>query len=354
MKITDIKYERLRIKFKKPFVIAIGVMEYGETLIVKMTTDEGITGYGEASPYAPVTGETLDSVLIFLELFKPALIGQNPFELEKIHKAMNRQTVGNTSAKAAIDIALHDIIGKKLGMPVYQVLGGYRNSFVTDMTVGIGEPAVMAQDALNYANDGFNVIKVKAGINPGTDIEAIKQIRKAVGDGVKLRVDANQGWDVNSAIRVMREYEKYGVDAVEQPLVHWDLDGLAYVRSRTNIMVMADESLHSPEDAMKLAKKQAVDVFNIKLMKCGGLYPAARINAIGESAGIQCMLGCMIESRLGISASASFVAAQKNVTEADLDSFRHYDESAISGGFTLENGVITMLDKPGLGVDVDF
>jgi L-alanine-DL-glutamate epimerase-like enolase superfamily enzyme len=354
MKITDIKYERLKVKFKKPFVIALGVIEYGETILVKVTTDEGIVGYGEASPFTAVTGETLESVPIVLELFKSALVGVDPVEIEKIHKIMDRVIVGNTAAKASIDIAMYDIMGKKFGMPVYKLLGGYSNSFETDMTVGIGEPHVMAQDALDYVKDGFRIIKVKAGISADADVEAIARIREAVGKDVHLRVDANQGWDVNTAIRVMAEYEKYGVEAVEQPLLYWDLDGMAYVRSHTTIPLMADESLKSPQDAMKLAKKQAVDVFNIKLMKSCGLYPALRINAIGESAGIPCMLGCMIETKLGITAAASLVAAQRNVTEADLDSFRHYDDSVMRGGFTLENGIITMLDKPGLGIEVDF
>ena len=354
MKITDIQFEKLRVKLHKPFVVAIGVIEYGETMIVKVTTDNGIVGYGEASPFSPVTGETLDSVSIFLGLFKNALLGQNPFELEKIHKIMNRLTVGNSSAKAGIDIALYDIIGKKLGMPLYQVLGGYRNSFVTDVTVGIDKPEEMAQTALNYVKSGFHIIKVKAGISPEEDLTAIRLIREAVGPDVTLRVDANQGWDVSTAVRMLMDFEAYDVEAVEQPVVYWDIDGLAYIRRQSKIPIMADESLHTPQDAMKLAKAEAVDIFNIKLMKSSGIYPALGINAIGESAGIPCMLGCMLETKLGITASASLVAAQKNITKADLDSFRHFDDSAVHGGFTLENGVLTLLDKPGLGIELSF
>ena len=354
MKITDIQFEKLRVKLHKPFVVAIGVIEYGETMIVKITTDEGITGFGEASPFSPVTGETLDSVSVFLALFKNALLGQNPFALEKIHKTMDRLTVGNSSAKAGIDIALYDIIGKKIGLPVYQILGGYSNSFLTDVTVGIDRPEEMAKTALDYVKNGFNIIKVKAGISPEEDLTAIRLIREAVGPGVKIRVDANQGWDVNTAVRMMTAFEAYDVEAVEQPVVYWDIEGLAYIRRHSKISIMADESLHNPQDAMKLAKAGAVDIFNIKLMKSGGLYPALRINAIGEAAGIPCMLGCMLETRLGLAASASLVAAQKNVTEADLDSFRHFDDSAVQGGFTLENGVMTLLEKPGLGIELNF
>ena len=352
MKITDIKYEKLSVKLPKPFVVAIGTIEYAETIIVKVFTDEGIVGFGESSPFVPVTNETLESVPIFLDIFKKALVGQNPFEIEKIHKIMNTITPGNTSAKAGIDIALYDIMGKKLEMPVYRLLGGYRSSFNVDVTVGIDKPEIMAQEALRYVKSGYKILKIKAGLDPVADVEAIRQIRQAVGESIRLRVDANQGWSVNTAIKVMRAFEEFGVDAVEQPLKYWDIDGLAYVRAASNICLMADESLHSPEDAMKLAKIRAVDIFNIKLMKAGGLYPALRINAIGEASGIPCMLGCMLETRLSNAAAAALVASQKNIIEADIDSFRHFDDTVVSGGFTVENGVMTMLEKPGLGIDL--
>ena len=354
MKITDIKYDRLKVKLAKPFIISLGIIEYAETIIVKITTDEGIIGYGEASPFAPVTGETLESVPVFLDLFKKALIGENPLGLEKIHKIMDKITVNNTSAKAGIDIALYDIIGKKLDMPVYKVLGGYSNSYMTDMTIGIDSVEEMVNTARKYVSEGFKILKVKAGLNPEEDIAAIKAIRKAVGADIRIRVDANQGWSVNSAIRTTNSLEAEGVEAVEQPLPYWDIDGMAYVRDHVTLDIMADESLHNPEDAIKLAKKQAVDVFNIKLMKSAGLYPALRINAIGEASGIRCMLGCMLETRLSITAAASLVAAQKNITEADLDSYRHYDDSVVSGGFTVSDGVVTMLEEPGLGVEINF
>ena len=355
MKITDIRYEKVRVKLAKPFVVAIGVIETCETLIIKVETDEGITGYGEASPFAPVTGELLDTIPQFIELFKPHLIGLSPLELEKVHKIMDRLTTGNTSAKAGIDIALYDIWGKWLNEPLYKILGGYRNAFVTDVTVGISTPEAMAEEALGCVREGYGVIKVKAGISPADDICAIKLIREAVGQGVALRVDANQGWDVRTAISTLRAYEEYGVEAVEQPLPWWDLDGLAFLRGQSRIRLMVDESLHSPEDALKIMKKEAADTFNIKLMKSGGIYPALRINAIAESGGVNCMVGCMLETRLGIAAGAHLVAGQKNITEADLDSFREYgDSGGISGGFTVSGGVMTLFEEPGLGIKVNF
>ncbi|MDR2182635.1 MAG: dipeptide epimerase [Clostridiales bacterium] len=355
MKITNIKWEKLRVELDKPFVIAIGVATHAETMIVKVETDEGITGYGEATPSAAVTGETIDTAAAVLPLLRDALAGQNPFSMESIHKIMASVVLRNSSAKAGIDIALYDIMGKRLGMPLYKLLGGHDNKLITDMTVSIDTPEAMAAEALAYKQQGFGVLKIKAGIDPEADMLAMGLIREAVGPKMRLRADANQGWSVNTAIKVMDVYGQYGVEMVEQPVKHWDIDGLAYIRRRTKVALGADESLHTPEDAVKLAKARAVDVFNIKLMKSGGIYPAQRINAIGEAAGIGVMLGCMMETRIGNAASAALVAAQKNITEADLDSFVHFEGAmGISGGFDLKNGVMTLSEKPGLGIEIDF
>jgi L-alanine-DL-glutamate epimerase-like enolase superfamily enzyme len=354
MKITNIKWEKLGIELEKPFVIATGTATRAETMIIKVETDEGIIGYGEAKPSLAVLGETIDTVAAVLPLFRDALKGKNPFALEDIHKTMDAVILRNSSTKAGIDIAIHDIMGKKLAMPLYRLLGGYRNSFATDMTVSIGTPEAMAREALAYKQEGYGVLKIKAGIDPEADITAMGLIREAVGPKMRLRADANQGWDVNTAIRVIDIYGQFGVEMVEQPVKYRDIDGLAYIRSRTKVALGADESLHSPEDAMRLAKAGAVDIFNIKLMKSGGIYPALRINAIGEAVGISVMLGCMMETRIGNAASAALAAAQRNITEADLDSFIHFEGKGITGGFDLENGVMTMQEKPGLGVEVDF
>ena len=314
MKITDIKWEKLQIELDKPFVIATGVSTHANTMIIKVETDEGIVGYGESYPSRAVTGETIDTVAAVLPLFRDALMGQNPFAIERIHKIMASVILRNSSAKAGIDIALYDIMGKKLGLPLYQLLGGHGNTLTTDMTVSIDTPEAMAAEALVYKQQGYRVLKIKAGIDPDADVKAMRLIREAVGPHMRLRADANQGWSVNTAINVINAYKQYGVEMVEQPVKHWDVDGLAYIRSRVKVALGADESLHTPEDAMGLAQAEAVDIFNIKLMKSGGIYPALRINAIGEAGGIHVMLGCMMETRIGNAASAALVAAQKNIT----------------------------------------
>jgi len=352
MKIINISCKRLDVPLDKPFVIATGIATQAETMIVMIETDEGIIGYGEAEPSLAVTGETIETVEAVLPLLASRLIGLNPFAIERVHKIMDRIIVRNSAAKAGIDIALYDIMAKKLGMPLYALLGGDCNMVTTDMTVGIDEPQLMAAEAAKYKTAGYSVLKIKAGLDANADADAMRLIREAVGHDMRLRADANQGWSVNEAIRTIDIYEKYGVEMVEQPVKYWDVDGLAYIRRRTKIAIGADESLHTPEDAMGLAKAEAADLFNIKLMKCGGIYHALRINAIAEAAGIRVMLGCMMETRIGNTAAAALVAAQSNITEADLDSHVYFENQGITGGFYVKDGVMHLSDAPGLGVCV--
>lgn len=355
MKITDIKFEKLRIKLKKPVVVSFGVIEYGESIILKIETDEGYCGFGEAAPLAAVTGEVLDNVISVLLMFKKELIGKDPLDIETIHTIMDGIIIGNTSAKAAIDIALYDIKGKIMNAPLYKVLGGFDSKVQTDITISIDKPEKMAVEALERVKEGFRILKLKAGINPEDDIEAVKLIREAVGESIRIRIDANQGWNVNSSINTIKKLEEFNVDAIEQALPHWDLDGTAYIRNKSNTKIMIDESLHSPIDAIKAIKKNAVDTFNIKLMKSSGIYPAIKINNIAEASGVNCMLGCMLETRIGITAAANLIASKKNITEADLDSFMFCEElEGISGGFVMDGDIMNLVNKPGLGIEVNL
>lgn len=355
MKIIDLKYEKIKVKLKKPFVVALGVVEYCETVIVKISTDEGYCGYGEGAPFSPVTGESLDTVLFTLETFKGLLIGQDPLAIERIHYIMDRTIIGNTAAKAAIDIALYDIKGKVMNAPLYKILGGFDNKVQTDMTIGIASPEEMAEEAKQRVSEGFRILKIKAGISPENDIEVIRLIREAVGYKIRLRMDANQGWNVNDAIRVSQALEEYKVDAIEQALPYWNIEGAAIIRKRTSVKVMLDEAIHDHVDALKAVKTQSADLLNIKLMKSCGLYKAEKINAVAEAAGINCMVGCMLEARIAITAAASLVAAKRNITEADLDTFMYCQESElIKGGFERDCDILTLLDKPGLGIEVNM
>ncbi len=357
MKITDLKVEVVKIPLKKPFRIAFAVQDHSVNVLVKVMTDEGIWGIGEAAPFEPVTGESTATVLEVLKVFKQGLIGMDAFNIEGIHEMMNRLFVGNSAAKAAVDIAMYDIKGKAMGQPLYKVLGGHSNQFVSDMTIGLDTPENMAKEAKERVQkDGYTVLKVKAGINPADDIRALTLIREAVGENVRLRVDANQGYTVNDAVRTLKAFEKIGVEAVEQCLPWWNMDGAKFIRSKVDLKVMLDESIHSPIDAARACKIDAADLLNIKLMKCGGLYQAEKINAIAEANHVQCMVGCMLETKVAITAGASLVAAKRNITEADCDSFLYAvdPEMGMPGGFTIKDGVFTLSEKPGLGLDIDF
>lgn len=355
MKIVDMKWCVLDPVPKVKFKIALTSEAKDRSLLLKVITDEGIVGYGEACAFEPVTGDTYQDIEIFFENIKSRLIGQDPLCIEKIHRIMDKYIVGKTAGKAAVDFALYDIMGKKAGLPVYKLLGGNSNKVNSDMTIGIDTPDEMTKLAKKYVDEGFKILKIKIGLNEEDDLEAIRKIREAVGDDVSLRLDANQGYGKKQAVNVMKKMEKYGVDEIEQPLPYWDFAGMKFVKDHISQEVMMDESIHSPKDTIRAIKEEATDIINIKLMKAGGIFPALKINAIAEAAGYKCMVGCMSETRVGIAAGAAITAAKGNIEYADLDSYRMVEEiDFIKGGFTQEGGIITLSEKPGLGLEIDF
>lgn len=357
MKITSLQMEVIHIPMKHPFKVAFAEISESTSVLVKICTEDGVCGYGEAAPFGPVTGESVEGVLSALKLFRQGLVGMDAMDIEGAHAMMDRLLVHNTSAKCAVDIALYDIRGKVMGQPLYKVLGGGCATVENDVTIGIGSPEAMAKEAKERVEAGYRILKIKAGICPDDDIQALKLIRQAVGDGIRLRVDANQGYDVATSILTLERMAELGVEAVEQCLPYWDIEGSAQIRSRVKgVKIMVDESLHGPHEAFAICKSGAADIMNIKLMKCGGLYPAGKINAIGEAAGVTCMVGCMMETKIAITAGISLVASRRNITEADCDSFLYSKdpEMGMPGGFTFSGGTFTLSDQPGLGLDINF
>lgn len=358
MRITDVIIEKIHIDLLEPFKIAFAELDYTENVLIKITTDEGYTGYGEAAPFAPVTGETIEGTLAVLKTFREGLIGMDPMDLEKVHEMMDGLILHNGSSKCAVDIALHDIRGKVMNQPLYKVLGGYQSVVQNDITIGISTPEKMAEKAKQYVSElGYRILKIKAGINAADDIKTMMMIREAVGPDIRIRVDANQGYDVSKAVYALNGMKAAGVEAVEQCLPYWDFDGSAFLRSKIEgIQIMLDESIHTPIDAARAAKTGAADILNIKLMKCGGLYRAGQISTIAENFGMTCMVGCMLETKIAITAGISMVASRKNITEADCDSFMYYkdSETGMTGGFTRDRDLFTLLEKPGLGIEINF
>ncbi len=352
MKITDIKTHLLQVPLMEPFHIALGVITDVTSVLVEVQTDEGITGYGEGAPGVLITGENLEGTEASIRLFREKLIGTDPRDLEKVNAIMNRASYQAPTAKAAVDIACHDIAAQAAGMPLYRFLGGMDSQIETDMTVGIDEPEKMAAKAKLHVEHGFNVIKTKVGIDTATDIARVKAIREAVGSDVKIRLDANQGWSPKQAVEIIARLNEYDIELVEQPVPRFNFEGLKYVTAHSSVPIMADESCWDSKDALRLVSERAVDYVNIKLMKCGGLYEARKIVSICEAAGVECMLGCMVEeSGIAVTAAASLGAALKNITRADLDASFSLAKLPFEGGFTVEDTRHLVLSQaPGLGI----
>ena len=359
MKITQVRLGRISTPLRVPFKTALRTVNSVEDVIVELHTDTGAVGYGEAPPTGVITGDTTGAILgAIQDHIAPALLGRDLDEFEDLTAAVQKALVHNTSAKAAVDMALWDLLGQKYSAPVYRMLGGARKNIVTDITISVNPPEEMARDARTAVQRGYDCLKVKVGKEPEKDIARLSAIRAAVPKETLIRIDANQGWTPKEAVRILNGMQERGLDIefVEQPVKAHDFDGLKYVTERSYVPVLADESVFSPQDALTIMQMGAADLVNIKLMKCGGLYPAEKINAIAEANHVQCMVGCMLETKVAIAAGVSLVAAKQNITEADCDSFMYAvdPEMGMPGGFAVNGGVYTLSDKPGLGIDIDF
>ena len=324
-----------------------------DNVLVRLRTSDGVTGFGESSPYPPVMSETQASDLAMARRLAGLVKGRDPFALPQIAQAMDDFVPHAPGIKAAFEMALWDICGKIAGQPVYRLLGAYRDRFETDQTVYLETPAVAAEKAAAIAKKGFKHVKLKLGETPERDIARVKAVREAVGPRIGIRVDANQRWSVPDAIRALRAVDGYDIQFCEQPVPFWDWAGLRRVRSNVPVPLMADESINSPHDVITGIREDAMDMINIKLMKSGGILHAVREANIADAAGIPCMLGCMSESRVALTAAAHIVLSQPIVRFADLDAFLEHAVDPVVGGMRVQAGVVTLPDAPGLGLDID-
>ncbi len=358
MKIESVELKAISIPMVKPFKTALRTVTCANNIIVLIRTDDGRTGYGEAPPTKPITGDTTESIIAAIRNhIGPALTGLviNPADDLSVVNAMEviqTSIADNTSPKAACDMALYDLIAQQMDMPLFRYLGGSKRTLETDLTISINSPEEMREDALSALYRGFNVLKLKVGIDPDLDIERIRAIRKAVGPDIGIRLDANQGWTPEEAVRVMKEIESedLNIEFIEQPVKAADFEGLKYVRQKISTKVMADESIFSPDDARRLLEMEAIDLINIKLMKCGGIYNALRISDIAKEHDVECMLGCMCESKVSLAAAVHLATARTNITRVDLDAAILLAKDPVSGGYIKDIPYFTATDAPGLGI----
>ncbi|MGB8716711.1 MAG: dipeptide epimerase [Rhodanobacteraceae bacterium] len=354
MKITDIQLGMLRVPLKTPFRTALRTVEQVEDIVVIIHTDTGHVGYGEAPATAVITGDTLGSIADAIRhCISPRLIGHEIADLNHLTQLIQDSMERNSSAKAAVEIAIHDLWGQLHGAPLYQLLGGGTPVLSTDITISIDAIDTMVADSIQALAHGFQSLKVKVGKDIALDIERITAIHAAVEGQALLRLDANQGWTAKQAVQALQTLESAGVslELVEQPVKADDLEGMRYVTERVHTPVVADESVFGPMQAIRVIRMRAADIINIKLMKAGGISNAIRIADIAAMHGVKCMIGCMLESSISVAAAAHVaVARSHDITRVDLDGPSLCQFNPVDGGVTFNQAEITLNESPGLGI----
>lgn len=354
MHITKIEVTPLNLVPQWTLTLSYGDYPVFEYALLKIHTNVGTIGLGEAAFDPVVTGETQEGVLAALRSLAPLLEGSSPFDLNALMEMAEEEIAEFPAALAALDMALYDLMGKSLGVPVHSLLGGrMRPGMQLYPVVPMDTPEAMADMARQLVGPAL-AVKLKIGSDPDTDIARVAAVAGLLGDEYTLYLDVNQGWDdARTAMATIERLERYNIGWIEQPVAADDFGGLAAVTAMSEIPIMADESCHSPADALALICRQAADILNIKLMKCGGISRALDILAIAEAAGIGCIIGSMVESSIGSAAGMHVVAACRNVLASELIGplFLVEDPAA---GYPLdpETAWASVPQGPGLGVEL--
>ncbi|OIN08146.1 mandelate racemase/muconate lactonizing enzyme family protein [Oceanisphaera psychrotolerans] len=353
MQIKQITVYGIRLPLKQPFKIAYDTYEDIESILVRVESTSGEVGWGEAVVDQHVSGETWQAArqIITGEL-APLLIGRPIDSIGTFHSMAEARIRHNPSAKAALDIALHDLLARHCKVPLYSLLGGrYHARLELPCVISMLAPEEMARQAREACERGYTSVKIKLGDAPALDVERIARVREAMAPGVALRVDANQGWSAKQALQVIRQAAPYQVEWFEQPVSIENLDALARVTQATEAVIMADEPIHGVRDMLEVVRRQAADMVNIKLMKSGGLHAARAMAEIGLAADISCQVGSMVESSVATLAGAHLAVAHCNIVANDMvgPAMIARDVADMPGNETH----IELSDAPGLGIWID-
>jgi len=350
MKIKHVAVIPVQLKLTEPYTIAYETIDHAVNVFLRLETASGLIGYGCAAPDLAVTGETGESVQQDLEgPAREILMGRDALRISRILEDCTKNLSAHPSTLAAIDMALHDLLGKKAGLPIWKILGGYRRSIITSVTIGILPLVGTIEKAQQFVHQGFKSIKIKGGKDVESDIEKVRRVREIVGPRIELRFDANQGYTVEESQKFVNGVTAAHLELIEQPTPKGQPDMLGRVTQSVTLPVMADESLMSLRDAFRLARKDLVDMVNVKLMKVGGLIEAMHINSVARSAGLEVMIGCMDESAYAIAAGLHYALARSNVCYADLDGHLDLIDDPAAGAVFIKKGYIFPNDQPGIG-----
>lgn len=350
MKITHFELYAIHLPLKKPFKVAYQTFDVMPSIILKIHMDEGITGFGEAVPDEHVTGESLVSSYELLKQLLRELIGMNPFHIESIHLKMNAFITANPSIKAAVDIACYDIMGKKTGLPIYQLIGG-RTKTTLDYAkvISIGPLDEILAQSEQAVKEGYQVIKLKVGSHLTDDVNHINALREHLADNIEIRVDANQGYKDDSNVQKLQELK--GISWLEQPFNAPDYKKHAHLKKMMKVPLMLDESVKNTDDFILALDYQAIDLLNVKLMKTGGIYPAMQLIHLAESHGVVCQIGSMVESSIGSAAGYHLAMAKHNVQSTELTGPLLFSKDI--GDLNYEVPYVLLSDRPGLGITID-
>lgn len=354
MTINAISIYRLSIPMV-PFTIATGTMHFAQNLFIRVHTSEGLTGVGECSAFPMIAGETQDTCFVLAKDFARLWKGKDAAQIEDRMKELDCFIVGNHTVKSAFDMALYDLAAKAQNIPLFKYLEGSYFEPESDITVGINTAERMAEQAKELVQKHkAKCLKVKLGKSPQDDIKRMFAIKEAVGNAIRLRIDANQGWDYEGAVMALEAMQDLDIQFCEQPMRKQLDEKMPMLRRISKVPIMADESVFDHYDAQRLIRNNACDYINIKLSKAGGIREALKIHEVCTHAGIPNMLGGMLESRLALSAKVHLALSCPNIRFYDLDTcLLGHKEDPVTGGVVFENMKLKIPDLPGIGADMD-
>jgi muconate/chloromuconate cycloisomerase len=356
MKVTSAEIIPVSIPMKKPFSISGGIIKTADHVIVKLHTSNGLIGYGEGIPLPAYSEETQETVYYAIKNFlSDCVIDEDPLNIEKIIARMEMVLPGHQYAKAGVEFAIWDLIGKSLEMPIYKLIGGlYRDNIPLAWSIGYASVEEMVEEAVEKVKEGYRVVKVKIGRGATIDLEIVRSVREAIGNNIQMRVDANQGYTLDVAFKILRKMEQYDLQLIEQPLNKYDLDGMAKIARALDTPILADESVFGPDSAMKVIRAGAADIINIKIAKPGGIYNAKKVAAIAEAANVPCEVGSNLEFAIGTAAGAQLAASTKNITyECELNGPVYIVDDICKEPYVPINGYLEVPKGYGLGIEVD-
>jgi len=354
VKITSIDFCPVPMRLTTPYTIAYETINDVTNIFLQIKTSKGISGYGCAAPDQAVTGETVFQALESFEtVINSTLIGSDPLRAAALMEQLAISLPNQPSVLAAVDMALYDILGKVAGLPVWKLLGGYRSFIKTSITIGIINVDNTIREAKKFIDQGYTCLKIKGGKDVEDDILRINKLRDYIGPSIELRFDGNQGYTLDDTLYFLKQTEEAALELIEQPIPKGEMGLLEKITNTASLPIMADESLMNLRDAFRLARKDVVDMVNVKLMKVGGISEALQINAVARSAGLEVMVGCMDEAALSIAAGLHYALSRPNIAYADLDGHIGLQHDPSKHSVNIKQGILSPTDQPGLGIILD-